>query len=150
MGRTVINETENKQTIILNDSPEGVEGGYFDEEMVWHEFGGESQFVHVTINVDGNIAFTLDNVLWDSDGLADEYPSAFDPDAGFFVGSDTILQERPYQVEALAMKYIPFYSIDSSSIVSYEGTVKHVLLDGDMIFYADEDGQTLTITLQGE
>lgn len=42
MGRTVINETENKQTIILNDSPEGVEGGYFDSLMKWHELGGSS------------------------------------------------------------------------------------------------------------
>lgn len=40
MGRTVIKETENKQTIILNDSPEGIEGGYFDADMAWHELGG--------------------------------------------------------------------------------------------------------------
>lgn len=39
MGRTVINQTENKQTVILNDSPEGIEGGYFDADMVWHEIG---------------------------------------------------------------------------------------------------------------
>lgn len=39
MGRTVINQTENKQTIILNDSPEGVTGGYFDADMVWHDVG---------------------------------------------------------------------------------------------------------------
>lgn len=42
MGRTVINETENKQTVILNDSPEGVEGGYFDSLMEWHELSGEA------------------------------------------------------------------------------------------------------------
>lgn len=42
MGRTVINQTENKQTVILNDSPEGIEGGYFDAEMGWHELGGET------------------------------------------------------------------------------------------------------------
>ena len=42
MGRIVINETENKQTVILNDSPAGVEGGYFDSQMVWHEMGGGS------------------------------------------------------------------------------------------------------------
>lgn len=40
MGRIVINETENKQTVILNDSPAGVEGGYFDAQMVWHDMGG--------------------------------------------------------------------------------------------------------------
>lgn len=36
MGRTVINETENKQTVILNDSPEGISGGYFDSQMNWN------------------------------------------------------------------------------------------------------------------
>lgn len=35
MGRIVINQTENKQTIILNDSPEGIEGGFFDKDMNW-------------------------------------------------------------------------------------------------------------------
>lgn len=39
MGRIVINETENKQTVILNDSPAGVEGGYFDAQMIWHDMG---------------------------------------------------------------------------------------------------------------
>lgn len=52
MGRTVINETENKQTVILNDSPEGIEGGYFDEDMVWHEFGGGGEVTPIlTISV---------------------------------------------------------------------------------------------------
>ncbi len=37
MGRTVINETENKQTVILNDSADNISGGYFDADMVWHE-----------------------------------------------------------------------------------------------------------------
>lgn len=45
MGRIVINETENKQTVILNDSPEGIEGGYFDSQMNWHEMGGGSAAV---------------------------------------------------------------------------------------------------------
>lgn len=40
MGRIVINETENKQTVILNDRASGVSGGYFDNGMNWHEFGG--------------------------------------------------------------------------------------------------------------
>lgn len=40
MGRIVINETENKQTLILNDTPEGVYGGYFDSTMNWHDFEG--------------------------------------------------------------------------------------------------------------
>lgn len=49
MGRTVINETENKQTIILNDSPEGIEGGYYDAQMSWHtlEEAGDSPAVYV-------------------------------------------------------------------------------------------------------
>jgi len=42
MGRTVINETENKQTVILNDSPEGVKGGYFDQDMNWNVLGKSS------------------------------------------------------------------------------------------------------------
>lgn len=73
MGRTVINETENKQTVILNDSPEGVEGGYFDSEEVWHEFGSGGrtedllQTLEVTNNTNYNISFysnkisTIDN-----------------------------------------------------------------------------------------
>lgn len=59
MGRTVINETENKQTVILNDSPEGVEGGYFDSMMEWHELGrggGETSIQPIlTITVVNNI-----------------------------------------------------------------------------------------------
>ena len=65
MGRTVINETENKQTIILNDSTEGVEGGYFDSEEVWHEFGGgggETPSIQptLTITVVNNISSDYD------------------------------------------------------------------------------------------
>lgn len=44
MGRIVINETENKQTVILNDRASGVTGGYFDSGMNWHEFGGGGDF----------------------------------------------------------------------------------------------------------
>lgn len=40
MGRIVINETENKQTVILNDSPEEITGGYFDKDMIWTDLGG--------------------------------------------------------------------------------------------------------------
>lgn len=47
MGRIVINETENKQTVVLNDSPEGVNGGYFDSKMNWHEMGsGEGYLIY--------------------------------------------------------------------------------------------------------
>ena len=154
MGRSVINETENKQTVILNDSPEGVEGGYFDSLMVWHEFGeggGDSQFVHVTITVNKRASITLDNVLQDGDGhLVTEYPSAFNPDAKWWsIGSyETPPQQPPFQVEALAMKYLGLYTIDASTLESYEGTVKHVLLDGDIIFYADADEQTLELTFK--
>lgn len=44
MGRTVINETENKQTIILDDSAEGISGGFFDANMAWHTLSSESAF----------------------------------------------------------------------------------------------------------
>ena len=49
MGRTVINQTENKQTIILNDSPEGVEGGYFDATMDWHELSSAGTVDHFLV-----------------------------------------------------------------------------------------------------
>lgn len=55
MGRTVINQTENKQTIILNDSPEGVTGGYFDQDMVWTEIGGEQPLYAL---IDGEFTFS--------------------------------------------------------------------------------------------
>ena len=44
MGRTIINETENKQTVILNDSAESVSGGFFDADMEWHTLSSESAF----------------------------------------------------------------------------------------------------------
>ena len=52
MGRTVINETENKQTVILNDSPEGISGGFFDANMVWHALGGSGDTYPVEITTD--------------------------------------------------------------------------------------------------
>lgn len=48
MGRTVINETENKQTVILNDSAEGVSGGYFDKDMIWKELGEKHDSLYDT------------------------------------------------------------------------------------------------------
>lgn len=55
MGRTVINETENKQTVILNDSPAGVEGGYYNALMEWHELkdtsGSEAVYVGKTLKI---------------------------------------------------------------------------------------------------
>ena len=76
MGRSVINKTENKQTVILNDSPEGVEGGYFDSEEVWHEFATGNTFinpeVHVTAirgeNVDSAIEIPITPGLIVEDG----------------------------------------------------------------------------------
>lgn len=76
MGRTVISQTANKQTVILNDSPEGVEGGYFDEEMVWHEFVVGNTFVnpevHITAirgeNVDSSIEIPITSGLLNYDG----------------------------------------------------------------------------------
>lgn len=58
MGRIVINETENKQTVILNDSPAGVEGGYFDSLMDWHEFGGGGGIENPLINVKISVSET--------------------------------------------------------------------------------------------
>jgi hypothetical protein len=49
MGRIVINETENKQTVILNDSPTGVDGGYFDAQMEWHSLGEGISEIKVNI-----------------------------------------------------------------------------------------------------
>lgn len=60
MGRIVINETENKQTVILNDSPEGVEGGYFDSLMEWHDFGGGGTEV-----LSGSFEVTEDTMTYD-------------------------------------------------------------------------------------
>lgn len=60
MGRIVINETENKQTVILNDSPAGIEGGYFDAQMNWHEMGGDSNDPIYPM-IDGSHTFTGSN-----------------------------------------------------------------------------------------
>ena len=65
MGRTVISETENKQTIILNDSPEGIEGGYFDSEMGWHVLGTAGNNVFDSA---GNMFFSCGSISY-SDGL---------------------------------------------------------------------------------
>lgn len=65
MGRTVINQTENKQTIILNDSPEGIEGGYFDAEMGWHVLETAENNVFDSA---GNMFFTCGSISY-SDGL---------------------------------------------------------------------------------
>lgn len=42
MGVIVINQTDAKQSIVLESTPEGVTGGYYDADGVWHEFGGSS------------------------------------------------------------------------------------------------------------
>lgn len=55
MGRTVINQTENKQTVILNDSPAGIEGGYFDDAMVWHELKTEGTKTLIDTDTDCSI-----------------------------------------------------------------------------------------------
>lgn len=60
MGRIVINETENKQTVILNDTPEGVSGGYFDATMNWHEMGSDANDPIYTM-IDGSHTFTGTN-----------------------------------------------------------------------------------------
>lgn len=59
MGRTVINETENKQTVILNDSAEGVSGGYFDSLMEWHDMNGTSSIKNSPLkSPDASLSFT--------------------------------------------------------------------------------------------
>lgn len=67
MGRIVINETENKQTVILNDSPAGVEGGYFDATMNWHEMGsgGGGSAVSIPL-IKGSITNVYSSSYWDS------------------------------------------------------------------------------------
>lgn len=67
MGRTVINETENKQTVILNDSPEGVNGGYFDAQMEWHALTAETENNNVFDSA-GNMLFAAGSISF-SDGL---------------------------------------------------------------------------------
>lgn len=57
MGRIVINRTENDQTVILNDTPEGVSGGYFDRDMVWNELGGGEEKPLYSL-IDGEFTFT--------------------------------------------------------------------------------------------
>lgn len=40
MGKIVINKTDAGQKILLDSNEEGVTGGYYDRQEVWHEFGG--------------------------------------------------------------------------------------------------------------
>lgn len=40
MGKIVINKTDTGQKVLLDTTNEGVTGGYFDKQEVWHDFGG--------------------------------------------------------------------------------------------------------------
>lgn len=58
MGKIVANPTDAGQAVILTTTEEGVTGGYFDREGVWHEFGGGQgislqPIIHVTLVNDG-------------------------------------------------------------------------------------------------
>lgn len=41
MGTIVINQTDCKQNVVLQSSADGITGGYYDAEGVWHEIGGQ-------------------------------------------------------------------------------------------------------------
>ena len=41
-GKYIINQTAGKRVIILDEDADKVEGGYFDTDGTWHDFGGES------------------------------------------------------------------------------------------------------------
>lgn len=70
MGRTVISKTENKQTIILNDSAESVSGGFFDADMEWHKLGepGYPKKMYkvksnTTVQSSSNIIFPIEGTI---------------------------------------------------------------------------------------
>lgn len=44
MGTIVINQTDCKQNVVLTSSLDGISGGYYDAEGVWHEMGLEKTY----------------------------------------------------------------------------------------------------------
>lgn len=61
MGRIVINKTDAGQKVLLDTNEEGVTGGYFDSEEVWHEFGGggETEDLLQTLEVTNNTNYNI-------------------------------------------------------------------------------------------
>lgn len=121
MGRIVINETENKQTVILNDSPEGVEGGYFDEAMEWHELRGGS------------------GGEWTSDGIAQNLEPY----------GDIVLSEEITTLSKFAFAGKPITSIKAPGVEQFEN--QYVLADTLIERIDDDSfprfGQTATANL---
>lgn len=121
MGRIVINETENKQTVILNDSPEGVEGGYFDEAMEWHELRGGT------------------SGEWTSDGIAQNLEPS----------GDIVLSEEVTLLSKFAFAGKPITSIKAPGVKQFEN--QYVLADTHIENIDDDSfpsiGQSAAVTL---
>lgn len=66
-GKIFINETADKQKVELTTGADGVTGGYYDHDGVWHEFegGGNSlqPVLHLTLKSEDEDQYALYNVI---------------------------------------------------------------------------------------
>lgn len=108
MGRTVINETENKQTVILNDSPEGVEGGYFDADMEWHNIGADEQTF-----IDGFLNKTFPSGVITSDAT-------------------TIEKSGIYYRPNITEVHLPKCTYLGDDAISYNDDLKKIIIEGEL------------------
>lgn len=129
MGRTVINETENKQTVILNDSPEGVEGGYFDDEMVWHELGGGDEPQALVTTERDLVVYNALNI--------NQKAVSIDDDVNLLYKNNLSTTASQYGVRILLP--LPLTDIDGAGHVSADAPVLFTLHAGDELTYDFSD-----------
>lgn len=106
MGRTVINETENKQTVILNDSAEGIEGGYFDANMEWHNIGADEQTF-----IDAFLSGTFPSEVVESDITT--------------LGDSTIIHRTD-----ITELHLPECTYIADNAISYNDALKKIIIEG--------------------
>lgn len=138
MGRIVINKTENGQTVILNDTAQEVNGGYFDKEMEWHEFGDSgSEFINVTVSVTETSTHSniqLLNVL------------KVAPDGFQSCGDALIHPGKTLNIKVLKNSFVTdLYETETSWLKLVSGTGKTFVIEGNTFLYFDEDGQTAVL-----
>ena len=142
--------------VCLQTSEDGVEGGYYDADETWHEFGGggaDNPFVQVTLNCikdGGNDPVSTLFTLVDSDNLPVTDLSALN-DYGTASGTDLGSVDLPTNGELTMYVFknhpvLYLYDEGSTYIKASDNTGK-VYDEGGGYYelYFDEDGQHATI-----
>lgn len=129
--------------VLLQTSEDGVEGGYYDADETWHEFGGgESDILNVTISFTDTS--TLENIQLMyvlEEGPTEDTPEGFQRCKGLLV--DT---EGTYNLKVLKNSFISYlYEGETSWLKMVSGTGKSVEFYGDTYLYFDEDGQNAVL-----